>query len=107
MFRENEREEAEKDTDACLVCPYCYTLNKSNPAEHVKAPKCMKCGRPLTGQAGVNGNMMKCLDCLMGMETPDGVWCVRFRGLVNEEILKKCREFISKDTMHSKESGQV
>jgi hypothetical protein len=39
---------------------------------------------------------MKCLDCICGIETPDGVWCVRFKCIPDRKTARKCRNFLSR-----------
>ena len=39
---------------------------------------------------------MKCYTCICGIMLPEGIWCVRFKGLATEEMASKCRKFVDK-----------
>jgi len=36
------------------------------------------------------------MDCLLAFEMPDGVWCLKFKGIVSDETAAKCRDFLPK-----------
>ena len=39
---------------------------------------------------------MKCAHCICGIKSEDGIWCVRFKGLANDEIAKECQDFVDR-----------
>ena len=78
----------------------------SNDSGHSGIFRENECGKPTVGCGNTNGNILKCLDCLMGMETPDGIWCLKFKGLVNETMAGKCKEFMKKETAQAEESDR-
>ena len=51
-------------------------------------------------------SMVKCIDCLLSMETPEGIWCLKFKGLVNESMAEKCRDFMKKNVSNSRRDDQ-
>jgi hypothetical protein len=46
----------------------------------------------------VNAESLKCLDCICGIKTPDGIWCVKIRKAPSAELAKKCKYFLSKNS---------
>jgi hypothetical protein len=41
-------------------------------------------------------SMMRCTRCICGIKTEDGLWCVKFKGLANDEIAKDCQDFVDR-----------
>ena len=39
---------------------------------------------------------MKCKYCVCGIEIPEGIWCLKFKGISNEEMAEQCQEFVHK-----------
>ena len=65
---------------------------------------------PGTRSEGKNingGTGMKCLDCVCGIETEDGIWCVRFKGVPSKDMANKCQNFLPRGICesHSSESN--
>lgn len=48
----------------------------------------------LDGQFEYTKRPLKCLDCLMAIDTPAGLWCLKFKGLVNEKMAEQCDDYI-------------
>jgi len=87
-----------------FVCPFCYAYYEFYKAEITEnPPKCDYCSIPLVERKEHIGKEMKCFDCLMAVDTPDGIWCLKFKGIVTELITDKCQEFISKSIISREE----
>ena len=68
-----------------FVCPFCYAYYEFQKLQvSEEPPKCDYCNIPLIQQKEEIG--MRCLDCLLAFEIPEGIWCLKFKGLVNESI---------------------
>ena len=44
---------------------------------------------------------MKCYDCVFGLELPDGIWCIKYKCIPSDEIIKNCRHFLDKSKVYS------
>jgi hypothetical protein len=38
----------------------------------------------------------KCLYCICGIKSEDGIWCVRFKGVIPQETAKDCQDFVDR-----------
>lgn len=38
----------------------------------------------------------KSVCCICRIKPDDGIWCVRFKGVVKDEIAKRCRDFVDR-----------
>jgi len=47
---------------------------------------------------------MKCMGCLLAFELPDGIWCLKFKGIVDSVTAEKCRDFLPRSFCQMKES---
>lgn len=48
---------------------------------------------------------MKCIGCLLAFEMPDGIWCLKFKGIVSEETAERCRDFLPRSFVGLGECG--
>lgn len=106
MTRKDKSGNSEKSEIVRLVCPYCYENNEYSSSDDDTSLKCKRCGKPLAGNAGRSRKELKCLDCHMGMETSEGIWCLKFKGHVDEEMVEKCEEFANRKIVHSEEDDK-
>ena len=44
-----------------------------------------------------NYTTLKCHDCACGIETDEGVWCIRLKRVPERETVKKCKRFLPKN----------
>ena len=56
----------------------------------------MKSDNDKSGHSAPNTEKLKCFDCIMALELPEGIWCIKFKGLVNEIMAEKCENFVGK-----------
>ncbi len=87
-----------------FVCPFCYACYEFYEAElKENPPKCDSCSIPLVERKEHLGKEMKCTDCLMALDTPDGIWCLKFKGIVTGLTADKCGDFVSKSIINCEE----
>lgn len=91
-----------KNSDEILrfACPFCYAIYDIPEKELSKDNLlCSHCSTPLIMQIDRPSDSMKCLDCILAIEVPDGIWCLKFKGLASEEMAISCGDFLARDIL--------
>jgi len=45
---------------------------------------------------GKTAEILKCFNCICAVETPDGLWCIRFKGIPKKMMARECKNFVDK-----------
>jgi hypothetical protein len=102
--KERDFLKAKLDNVVSFVCPYCHAVSKINKSEFQSITQiCNSCGKRLTGNYSCTESSLKCFDCILSMETPDGIWCLKSKKMVNETMARNCGDFVNKKIVHSRE----
>jgi hypothetical protein len=48
---------------------------------------------------------MKCLDCICGIESPEGIWCIKLKMIPDRKAVKKCRNYLPRALIEGDEYG--
>jgi hypothetical protein len=106
MISENSNANGIEKKNKNFVCPFCNAFYQFSKAEISNSyPKCDQCGILLLPFKERSGNKMKCLACILAIEVPEGLWCIKFRGLASEEMAATCSDFLSRDILGDVHEG--
>jgi hypothetical protein len=85
-----------------FVCPGCFVSYEFCKSElnglNGSVPTCDYCNLALVRCEKVLD--MKCWDCLCGIESPDGIWCIRFKGIPTKAMAERCREYVNRRVVY-------
>ena len=90
-----------------FFCPFClarYEFSRHDLND--EKPKCIHCDEFLSEEPSGKAEDIKCLDCLMAFKLRTGIWCLNFKGIVNQEMAEKCGDFISKEIIPQKDGDE-
>ena len=99
--------DANKKDTIRYVCPSCFVSHELNKDDQGREPPmCDHCNEPLIKERNGKTNGMKCMDCLLSMETPAGIWCLKNKSIVTENLARNCGRFVNKRIVDSKERDE-